>query len=1143
MSRSIEISLLLILTASPVLAQWQPDTGIIHNERWRTGVPLGGIGCGKVEILTDGSLAHFTGNHNWDRPTGWLKGAFFAVQARWGAQRAARLLRLRTGSDEYDGVENIRETDYVGWFPTATVRFADPDLPLKIALEAFSPLVPHDVESSSLPVALFSFTLQNTGTSEVQASALVSWPNLLGYGGRAGRPFDSRRGNRQEAWSDKPLSGLRFTTSQSYDDDRQNAVGEYVLAALADSATVVSACPTWDAARRTPEFWPEFLERGRLGPSSVLVVSPEDPAGAIAATSSLLPGRQHTIRFVLSWRLPTHRTGKRELRPTGRFVTRSEDLASAIDSEPKTRWTTGRAMQPGDRVEIRFDGEAPRTPTRLVLDFEGSPNDFPRGYRVEGTRDGTAWTTLVESDESAARSAISGGRLAISLPGAETRALRLTQTGRDGFYWWSLHGIEVADASGPIALASNQLSAEIAETEEHAAWADEGHFYANRFASAGSIARHALLERDRLLRDTREWQSLIEASNLPMWLEQKLVNDAFTMFSNTVLTKDGRFSVLESPIDMGGALGTMDQRMAAHALYTQLFTELDRTELELFAKAQREDGRITHFVGNVHETIGDPDVSYGITDWPDLSCSWVLQVLKLYRWTGDRGFLDSMWPHVKRAMAFLEAADTDGDAIPEGGSTYDYETLPRGAFVYSASCTLGALLAAREMARVEEDDAQAKAYAARFSRVQTSVIDRLWNGSFLMKWRSGKDNEEPRIVPNSFVAALAGDWLARLCGLPRTLPPELLDQEMRELIARHVNPFYPVPPMEVTPSGKLATTSCFLLQHEPYLGCEAIYLGYTDQGLDVLRRVHDVSWLLNESPWDQSLVYDAPQGTQGGLVTYMTCPASWHVLNALAGATVDLATGTLHLSPRLPSALRELRLPLFFPTFWAVLEFVPEKQWLALRITKSFSDGQHALRFVARDGDSPPIPLETSFALEAGGTLDLSGFIRDLAPDLASRRVDAVVSAKAARRGIPSDAWSGSASATPSTLPAVMLPPLAFDGQELTRWSTGRPVREGDWFTIDLGRESTIGEVALDFRAHPDEFPRGYRLEVWSDGREGRVLAEADESAVRGAIEGGTLRIEFEPTRARRLRLTSTGSSADHGWSIDEVYVLPPAAR
>ena len=100
----------------------------------------------------------------------------------------------------------------------------------------------------------------------------------------------------------------------------------------------------------------------------------------------------------------------------------------------------------------------------------------------------------------------------------------------------------------------------------------------------------------------------------------------------------------------------MDQRMAAHAFYTQMFPELDESELRLFALCQDKaiikvgkgasattrpaDGRITHFCGNVQEAIGDPNVDYGVTNWPDLSCSFILQVEKLCKWTGDKQFAD-----------------------------------------------------------------------------------------------------------------------------------------------------------------------------------------------------------------------------------------------------------------------------------------------------------------------------------------------------------------------------------------------------------------------------------------------------------------------------------------------------------------------
>ena len=71
-----------------------PETGRINSERWNNGVSLGGIGCGKLEILTDGAFANVTINNNWDRRTGIVKGTFFAIHTDNGKKKTARLLRL-----------------------------------------------------------------------------------------------------------------------------------------------------------------------------------------------------------------------------------------------------------------------------------------------------------------------------------------------------------------------------------------------------------------------------------------------------------------------------------------------------------------------------------------------------------------------------------------------------------------------------------------------------------------------------------------------------------------------------------------------------------------------------------------------------------------------------------------------------------------------------------------------------------------------------------------------------------------------------------------------------------------------------------------------------------------------------------------
>jgi uncharacterized protein (DUF608 family) len=354
-----------------------------------------------------------------------------------------------------------------------------------------------------------------------------------------------------------------------------------------------------------------------------------------------------------------------------------------------------------------------------------------------------------------------------------------------------------------------------------------------------------------------------------------------------------------------------------------MFPELDRTELEIYARCAPPDGRITHFNGNLHHAVGDARVLYGITDWPDLSCSFILQALKLYRWTGDREFLQRVRPAIYAALDWLKRADTDGDGIPEGGSTYDYENLPKGLFVYNASCVLAALRAGVEICRIFGEN---RGYEEWFKKSQTAMIEKLWNGKFFIKWRKGD-----RSNPNSFIAQMAGDWFCRLAGLEPILPDEMIRSSIRQTLDRHLHPFYPVPPMEVTLDGKVAVKDTFILQHEPYLGCEAIYLGWIDEGLEVIRRNFEVGWTINKSPWNQGLNITSPEGRPNGLITYMTNPTTWHVLPALAGATIDVAAGSLRLKPS-----TELHLPLFFSTFWAWLDHVPGRS-TELRALKVFS--------------------------------------------------------------------------------------------------------------------------------------------------------------------------------------------------------------
>ncbi|MCX7918168.1 MAG: GH116 family glycosyl-hydrolase [bacterium] len=777
---------------TPNCARFNPRTGVIQNAenelRWQSGVPFGGIGTGKFELFTNGAIGNITFNHNWDRPIPYLCGSFFGLFTNDGKKKQAKLLRVKQPYNivrEYTNVETVKTIDYLGLFPRAELTVKDNSIPIKVVLHTYSFLIPSDAKNSSLPTVIFSFTLSNPTSHKIETSLLFSFENCLGRGGskNEGEQWEDTSTNYQELFEYKTLTGLLFKTKQKYITNRQNVVGEYLLATEKNNDVRFSYCQAWDATSEVIPFWEEFAETGEIqraeiGDGDKLCFS--RPAGTLSTKVTLHKKETKTIDFIFCWYMP-HCITKRDNR-------------------------------------------------------------------------------------------------------------------------------------------------------------DNGHYYQNYFSNIKSLAKYAYTHRQKFLAQTQEWQNLILESSLPYWLKLKLINTVFPMVSNTIFTKDKRFAVLESPVDMGGALGTMDQRMAAHAVMAMFYPEQNKSELELFAQCQQPDGRIPHFDGNIHEIIGDANVGYGITDWPDLSCSFIMQVFKEYRWTGDAKFLNRMTPHIYRALDWLESADKDEDSIPEGGSTYDYEKPFPGAFIYTASCYLGALKTAIEIARIQHDTTRQKRYEQRFALVQKQVINLLWNGKYFIKQYNPITGEKN---PNSFIAQFAGDWLTQLAGLGNTLPKSYIQTGLKHIIKMHLEKFYPVPPMEVTPDGRCATRYCFIIQHEPYFGCEAIYEGYVDAGLDVIRRVYKVAWEQNHSPWNQSLNYYAPEGQQGFLVSYMTCPATWHILNALTGATLDVPNQTLELSPKIwkenaKKGTAEFKLPIFFPQFWAWIHFVPKTGKTKLQVIKSF---------------------------------------------------------------------------------------------------------------------------------------------------------------------------------------------------------------
>ncbi|MDB3935584.1 DUF1501 domain-containing protein [Granulosicoccus sp.] len=110
------------------------------------------------------------------------------------------------------------------------------------------------------------------------------------------------------------------------------------------------------------------------------------------------------------------------------------DTPNAVDGNASTRWTTNTDMAPGQSFMI--DMGTSQTFNRVVLDTTGSVNDYPRGYDLLVSNDGSNWTTVASGNGDSVTTSIAFGS-------QQARFIRIDQTGSHDRWWWSIHDLNV----------------------------------------------------------------------------------------------------------------------------------------------------------------------------------------------------------------------------------------------------------------------------------------------------------------------------------------------------------------------------------------------------------------------------------------------------------------------------------------------------------------------------------------------------------------------------------------------------------------------------------------------------------------------------------------------------------------------------
>lgn len=179
---------------------------IIHSRISHvSGIPLGGIGTGTVEIRPDGLFHEWEvcNNGPWSPESSCCgesqpmrpEDLVFRVRTRTADGRVT-VRYLALNSEMVDlcslpGLRCVQAIEFDGTFPVARLAYIDQTLPVRITAELFSPFVPLDSRSSGTPGFSIRFGLENKTSQPLEVSIYGSIRNIAGCGQESREPHNT----------------------------------------------------------------------------------------------------------------------------------------------------------------------------------------------------------------------------------------------------------------------------------------------------------------------------------------------------------------------------------------------------------------------------------------------------------------------------------------------------------------------------------------------------------------------------------------------------------------------------------------------------------------------------------------------------------------------------------------------------------------------------------------------------------------------------------------------------------------------------------------------------------------------------------------------------------------------------------------
>ncbi|MBL7069043.1 MAG: hypothetical protein ISS34_04225 [Candidatus Omnitrophica bacterium] len=276
-----------------------------------SGVPLGGIGAGKIEIMPNGSFNFITFQNNWSEPLknnkAGVLGFHFGIYAESDGVKTAKLLQTH----KINSFPRVERIEYEGSFPFARLEYHDRKIPLNIELSSFSSLIPRNTKDSSLPGAFFTFKLKNPTRKTITASLLIMGRNTVG---------DWGIGRFNTVTRDKDFTHLTFASRRKEPIRNDFSLGDMTISVGRNSGEIMymgewnlqGECFRLKENCLKLDAWEYFSKMGRLpniSTGSVVESESRELGGALCVKFDLRPGQTKEIPVIYSWFFPVHTVG------------------------------------------------------------------------------------------------------------------------------------------------------------------------------------------------------------------------------------------------------------------------------------------------------------------------------------------------------------------------------------------------------------------------------------------------------------------------------------------------------------------------------------------------------------------------------------------------------------------------------------------------------------------------------------------------------------------------------------------------------------------------------------------------------------------------------------------------------------------